>query len=439
MNMANPFSKTIIASALLWLPFQAGYGQAPVRTLTLDEVTTLGLANSKQLQASAARADAAHARTLQNRATTVPGVAYNGSYYRLSDNIVPFESSFFTIPVLLNQTTNRISVSEPVFTGLRALNTIRAAEFLENAARFDFEKDRKEVQLNLLGAAINLYKLQEALKVFDSNLATAKNRLTDTRNLQAQGMALDNDVLKADLAVTQLETARIETENAVAAGQYALNLLLGLPVETTLRIDSASILESVAPETLDAFMGGALQRADVKAATQRVFASEKQILVSKGAFLPLVSLGANLYANNPNQRQFPVEDKFITTWDAGVSVSWNISSLFTSKYNVQEARLNLAQAGATRDQITDAARSEIASHYYAWLTADRKIALSEKAVLQAAENQHITKLRYGQQIASLADLLDADALLLQAQISRVSAKADARLAYLRLLRSAGRL
>ncbi len=439
MNMANPFSKTIIVAALFWMPISAGYGQSPVRTLTLDEVTSLGMANSKQLQVSTARAEAAHARTRQTRATTIPSLNYTGSYYRLSNNITPFETPAFTIPVLLNQTLSRISISEPVFTGLRALNTIRATEFLENAVRFDLERDKKEVQLNLLGAAINLYKLQEALKVFDSNLATANNRLTDTRNLQAQGLALDNDVLKADLAVTQLETARIETENAAAAGQYALNLLLGLPVETVLQIDSASIVAPVAPEALDVFMNGDLQRADVKAATQRVFASEKQVSIGKGAYFPLVTVGANLYSNNPNQRQFPLEDRLITTWDAGISVSWNISNLLTSKYTVQEAKLNLVQAASFRDQISDAARSEIASNYYAWQTATQKIALSEKSVRQALENQHITKLRFEQQIASVTDLLDADALLLQAQISRVSAKADARLAYLKLLRSAARL
>ena len=432
--------KTIVATALAGAIFVQCYGQSPeIRTLTLDEVVTLGLANSKQIQVSAARTEAAGARTRQARSSTVPTLSYTGSYYRLSDNIKPFETSFFTVPVLLNQVNNRLSISEPVFTGLRALNTIRATEFLENAARYDLEKDKKEIQINLLTAAINLYKLQEARKVFERSLATAQNRLTDTRNLNRQGIALDNDLLKADLSVTQIETARIETDNAIAAAQYALNTLLGLSPTTLLQIDSVSILERAAPASLETFLSGSTQRADYMAAAQRAFASEKQVSVGKGAYLPLVTLGANLYANNPNQRQFPIEDKLITTWDAGVGVSWNLSSLITNKFAVQEAKLNFIQANAVREQISENARSEIATNYYAWQTAIQKIALYEKSVAQAAENQRITKLRSDQQISSLTDLLDADSLFVQAQINRVSILADARLAYLKLLRSAARL
>ncbi len=135
----------------------------PVSGITFQRpIFQLGFANSKALQISTAKADAAHSKIQQARAATIPSLTYTGSYYRLSDNVKPFETSFFTVPVLLNQTLNKVSLSEPVFTGLRALNTIRATEFLEKAARFDLEKDKKDVQLNLLTAAINLYKLQEA-------------------------------------------------------------------------------------------------------------------------------------------------------------------------------------------------------------------------------------------------------------------------------------
>lgn len=421
-------------------PF-CGYGQTQsvIRTLTLEEVVQFGMANSKALQISVSKAGVAHTRIRQASSSTIPSLTYAGSYYRLSNNVTPFETPLFTVPVLLNQTLNRISLSEPVFTGLRALNTIRATEFLEKAAKFDLEKDKKEVQLNLLTAALNLYKLQEALRVFDRSLATAKNRLTDTQNLNKQGMGLDNDVLRADLTVTQIETARLETENAVSASQFALTTLLGLPTDQAIQIDQASVKAAMVAGSLDEFLTNATQRADYQAATQRALASGKQTEVTKGAYLPFLTLGANLYANNPNQRQFPVEDRFITTWDAGVQVSWNLSGLYTNRFSVQEAKLNLVQANTQRDQIEDAARTDIAANYYAWQTAIQKIALTDKSVIQSTENQRITALRNAQQIASATDLLDSDMLLLQSQINQVSAQADAQLAYYKLLKSAGKL
>lgn len=439
--MRNLLVKTAlgIVLGLTLLPFRA-FSQSPdERTITLDEVVQLGLSNSKQLRISSVRADIAHTKTKQAVSSTIPSLTYTGSYYRLSDNVTPFETPLFTIPILLNQTLNRVSISEPVFTGLRALNTIRATEFLEKAAQFDYERDKKEVQINLLAAAIQVYKLEEARKVVLRSTATAQNRLKDTRALQQQGMALDNDVLKTELSLTQLETAQLETDNNLAASRYALNTLLGLSPNTVLHIDSTSIVGASNAETLDFFLNNSTQRADYLAATQRALASGKQVEVSKGAYFPLVSIGANLYSNNPNQRQFPQEDRFITTWDAGVQLSWNLSNLYTGRYNVQEAKLNLIQSNTQREQILDNAGTEISNNFYAWQTAQKKISLSEKALTQAVENQRIMQLRNGQQLAPLTDLLEADALLLQAQINSVTARADAYLSRLRLLRSAGKL
>ena len=419
---------------------------AQVRVLRLDEVIDLGLANSKSLQISSAKAAAAQAKTAQTHDATFPTVSYNGSYARLSENIDPFAITLpsgetqVLNPVIPNQYLNRLSITEPVFTGLRALNTIRATEFLEQAARFDLERDRKDVQLNLTAAAINLYKLQSALKVVDKNLATAQNRLTDTYHLRDQGLALDNDVLRSELAVTQLETAKLETANAIAAAQFNLAILLGLPTEQGIQIDSASLFSGAeSAESLDFFLGNAANRADVQAANQRALAASKQVKITQGTYFPLISLGANLYTNRPNQRLFPPQDRFLSTWDAGVNVSWNLSNFYTSRHTVQESKLNFLQAELQRGQLGDAAKSDIANNFYNWQTARQKTLLAEKSVAQALENQRITQLRNTQQIASLSDLLDADALLVQAQINEVGARADARMAYFKLLKSAGKL
>ena len=154
---------------------------------------------------------------------------------------------------------------------------------------------------------------------------------------------------------------------------------------------------------------------------------------------PLVSVGVNLYSNRPNQRLFPPEDRYLTTWDAGVSLSWNLTNLYTARHNVREASANLLQSNLTRDQLTDAARSEIASNYYNWVSAGQKTEVARKAVRQAEENVRVIQLRNSQQIAASTELLDADALLLQARVNNISAVADTRLAYYKLLKSAGKL
>lgn len=419
---------------------------AQVRLMTLDDVVVAGLANSKTVKIAEAKSAAAHAKTGQYKDAFVPALTYTGSYARLSDNVDPFSITLpdgtekVLNPLILNQYTNRISLSEPVFTGFRALNTIRAAEFLERAAQLDIVKDRSEAQLNLLNAALNLFKLQELRKTVDQNLRAAQNRASEVRHLREQGLALDNDVLKADLAAAQLESARDETDNNIAAAQYALAVLTGLPDNTGIRIDSASVFaRPPAAGGLDEYLGTATQRPDVLAAASRANAAGKQVDASRGVYLPLISLGANLYANNPNQRVFPPEAQFKTTWDAGITLSWNLGNLYTARRSVEEARFNRLQADLNSAQLTDAARTDISNAFYQLRNTQSRVALAEKTVEQAAENRRVTEVRQAQQVASVTDLLEADAQYLQAQINAVSVRVDAQYAWFKLLKNTGKL
>lgn len=431
----------LTAFVLLSLPVLAQQ-----RVMTLDEIVAAGLQNSKQLQATTAKSAAAHVKTSQYRNAFIPALNYTGTYLRVSDNIEPFG---FTLPdgtekvlnpIILNQYTNRLSVSEPVFTGFRALNTLRAAEFLERAAQLDVAKDRAEVQFNLLSAALNLYKLQAARRAFEQSLPAAQTRLAELSHQRDQGLALDNDVLRAELAVNQLETARLETDNALAAARFGLAVLTGQPENTLLVVDSASVFGS-SPDVagLDSYLERAGQRAEVQSALHRALAAGKQVNVSKGAYLPLISLGANVYDNRPNQRVFPPEDQFKSTWDAGVTVSWNLSGLYTNGRQVEEAKLNQQQAQLLSAQLGEAARTDIANQFYQWKSAESRIALAEKSLSQSLENRRVTEMRQQQQVASVSELLEADTEWVQAQINAISVRTDARLAYFRLLKSSGKL
>ncbi|MEI6409132.1 MAG: TolC family protein [Bacteroidota bacterium] len=439
-------TKPVRALILLFFPVLLWGQSTELRRLSLDEIVQIGLANSKQLQITNAKLMAAHAKTSQLGDAFIPSVNYNGSYTRLSKNVPEFG---FTTPngdyrvlnpLIPNNFSNRFSLSEVVFTGFRALNAIKASEFLETAAKVDVERDQKEVQLNLLNAGITLYKLEQAKRTFEANLNTARQRVTDMRNLRAQGLALDNDVLKAELGVAQLETAKSETEHAISATAFSLSVLLGLPESTSVQVDSASVASVSTPDgTLESFLNNATNRADVRAAGLRTEASAKQLSGTKGAMLPLVSVGANLYINNPNQRFFPPEDVFHTTWDAGLSLSWNLTSLYTSRHTIEESKANLLSSNLQQQQLTDAARTEIANQFYAWQTARDKQSLYALSVKQAVENQKVILARQRQQTATATELLDADALRIQAEINRVTAESDMRLAYFRLLKSAGKL
>lgn len=354
-----------------------------VQKISLDQAIEMGMAHSQQLKISGGKLDAATAKMRQAKATLVPNVSLSSNYSRLSTNVTPFVVNFggkdFALnPLIPNQYLNRISLSYPVFTGFRAVNYLDASEFLQKAAALDVDKDRAEVRFNLAAAYLNVHRLTISQKTLSANFDNMSARLRDVKNYEAAGTALPNDRMKAEYTVNQVETSLKEVENSLAAANFALVTLLGLPENT--QIETQEPISSTTGLSLEDCINQANGRPEYAAAINRRSAAEKNVAISRGNYYPTVTIGANVYDNRPNQRVFPPEDKFKSTWDAGVTVSWSLSGLFTNRFVVQETKANLLQSDALVGQLNENAKTEIAAAWYATKTAAEKVGLAQKLV-----------------------------------------------------------
>jgi outer membrane protein len=433
--------KTRLLLFLLALPYFA-YSQN-TKTLSLEEGIRLGLENSKQLKMTGTKLDIAKAKRLQYWNAQVPTISYTGNYSHLSDNITPFTVRFPTgettlNPQILNQFTNRLSISQIVFAGYRAIRFYESSEFLEKAAALDIDKDKIEIKNNIVSAIYNLYKLQTSGDILEKNLTVLRGRLKDVKNFVTQGTALENDQLKAELAISQVEMSQKEVQNAIEVANFNLSLMLGLAADTKIELDKNTLFQEKSIDNVEVYLKNISSRPDIVATDLRRQVANKSVDIAKGGLYPTISVGANAYLNNPNQRVFPQEANFKGTWDVGVTVAYNFTNLYTGKFQIQEAQANVAQANLLKEQITDAAKMEINTAYFAYQTASEKTKLIEKTIAQATENQRVIKNRYGAQIATLTELLDADFLLLQTKINLETVRADAELAYYKLLKAVGK-
>jgi outer membrane protein len=416
------------------------------KILTLDVVVRLGIENSKQLKISTAKLDIARSKVTQFwNAATIPNLTINSGYTRLSDNITPYSFRYpgateATVlnPQVLNQFSNRLQAQQIVYAGGRGLNFFKSSELLEKAANLDVDKDKIEVKNTLISAVLNLYKLQKMAVSLAENIKDLKGRLNDIQNFVKSGTAMENDALKAELAITQVETSQKDVENAIELARFNLNLMLGLSPQTVVELDEKSLFVEKNLGSLDSYLTALSARPDLAASSIRRQVAEKNIEVTKGAMLPVVSVVAGYNENRPNQRVFPQQNAFKGTWDAGIQVSYNLSNLYTTKFQVQEANAALAQADAQSSQLSDAAKMEVAAAFYAYNTATEKIKLSEKSIAQAAENQRVMKNRFDAKVSTIGELLDSDFLVLQAKLNKETVITDAEIAYYKLLKAAGR-
>ncbi len=416
-----------------------GYSQDAGRKITLDEAIDLSIKNSKPLRAAHARIEEANANTTVAKQNQLPDFKISGSYLRVTQPNIDMQyksnsGGSAAAPITVDQAVyGSANLSLPIYSGLKIQYGIRSSEFLEKAAVLDADQDKEAVIMNTIDAFSNLYKARANLLVIQENLNQSRSRDADFANLEKNGLLARNDKLKALLQTANIELSKADVEENLKVAMVNMNIMLGLPEETQLVADSASLVEPRDVKNLQDYEQLALQnRKDLQAIGYQKKASELGIKTAKADYYPSLALtGGYIAADIPN---------FITitnAFTAGVGLSYNVSSLWKTNAHVAGAKARLSEVQANEEEMYDQVRREVNKAYESLLTANKKISVSEIAVEQGKENYKIVKNKYDNSLLTVTDLLDANVLMLQSQISLELAKADAIVAYNTLLERAG--
>jgi outer membrane protein TolC len=418
-----------------------GYGQDSARKISLEEAIDLSIKNNKPLRAAQARIEQAAAGTTISKQNQLPDLKVSGSYLRLTQpNITMAKSGNSggtpSEPVKIDQAAYGIvNLSLPVYSGLKIQYGIRSSEFLEKAAVLDAVQDKDAVIMNTIDAFTNLYKARVNLRVIRENLTQSQSRDADFANLEKNGLLARNDKLKALLQTANIELTLADVESNLKVATVNMNIMLGLPEETALLPDSSSLLAPFSIKPLQEYEQLALQnRKDLQAIAYRKKASEVGIQAAKADYYPSLALTSGyIAADIPN---------FLTITNAftfGVGLSYNMSSLWKTNAHVVQAKARLTEVLANEDDLNDQVRQQVNQAYAALMTANKKIEVTEVSIEQGKENYKIVKNKYDNSLLTVTDLLDANLLMLQSQISYALARADAIVAYNTLLERAGLL
>lgn len=415
------------------------------RALTIDEAIRLGLENSTLMHIAEAKATAADAKSREVNATRLPSLRVQASYTRLSD-VGPFAvqlpsapAPFVISPAVLDQYTSKVSLQQPLFSGFRLERSSEAAEYSATAADFDVERDKASVIFNITMAYWSVYKATEVKHVVDETVRQIKAHLADVENMMVQGLATRNEVLKVDVQLSNAQLLQIESANNVKTTTMSLNNLIGLPLDTDIRITSTIQTRSDqlrSPENLAEH--ALLSRADIKATEMRVNAAEASLSAAKGGWWPQLNLYANLSYSRPSPRVLPTKDEFRDTWDVGVSLSWDLWNWGTTKHQSDQARAAHAQVRSAFQQMKNDVSLEIHQGYLALAQSKEKISVTSKGVHQAEENYRLTKNKFSSGTATNTELLDAEVALLQTKLNSTVSLVDYELAHAKLAKALGR-
>lgn len=434
-----------IAAFLSFILLANGAYAQNTRNISLDEAIQLSLQNSKQLKLSNIKVDEATAILRQSWNNHLPDLKASGSYMRINDPNIDLKAKFGNSSTTDTSTKSSsglkvnelmygmVNASLPVFSGLKIHYGVQSARYLQQAAKLDADHDRDAIIQNTIDAYNNLYKAKKTIELVNQNLDQSKHRVTDFTNLEKNGIIARNDLLKVQLLQSNIELSLLDAENNWKMANINMDLMLGLPESTELLPVSLSTEEISNTKTITEWELTALQnRKDIQALSYREKAAIAGVRSVKGEYYPGVALTAGYIALN-------IPDFLVVTnaLNVGVGVQYNIGSLWKTSAKVAEAKAHVQQVEINEQLLNDQVRLQINRAYQDYILSEKKILVYNSAVEQATENYKITKNKYDNNLATTADLVDADVSQFQAQLNYTYAQADAVVAYKKLLQTAG--
>ncbi len=442
MNIIYVYQKKLsnwLACLLMLSPFLS-YAQE-ARTLSLKDAIALGLANSKTItlsQNKVAQAEAAYQQVLDQ---SLPSATASGIYNHaeIPNNVLQLgPGDPVRLPKSADAYIGTLSVQELIFAGNKLKYAKESARLVKKIAVLDVVKDEDEIAITIINAYLNLYKLDASKTVIAQNIKSLNTQLTQTQRFFDQGIVTKNEVLRIQLQKSNIELTDLDLDKNRNVVNYNLDLLLGLPDQTAIRT-VALPAEFESENGLSTYLDSAIvNRVELKQFDYQSQVFGKNIASIKAGQLPTLGAGFGAYYINPSGNFIPSANEFLTPVTLGLTLSWNIGSLWTTKNKVAEVSIKQQGTQINKSLVADQIKSEVNRNYQDYLQSIKKISLLKLAIEQATENDNIVQSKYQNNISPLTDRLDANTQLFQAKINLELAKADAQLAYYNLLKSTGK-
>lgn len=415
------------------------YGQE--RRITINEAMQLALINSHVLRMDQSRIELAVNQYNQAKDQSLPtGRLTTGfSHAEIPGNHIIMGDLDWTLGKRGEIYTGGISMNQSIFDGNQLKYARRTTQLLTDIAKLDAKKDQDQVFYLAIEMYFHLYKIMQRQKVTTQNINALDSIIAQTEQFYKHGIMIKNDVLRFKLQKSEVEITASDLEANRKIINYNLTVLLGLPEETFLQPDLVLRADhQLAP----------LQQYIQEAFITRPELQQKhhQIEIDKTAFnsvranlLPKLSANLGLDYFHAGADFIPASGSFIAQLSAGAALSWNFSSLWYNKNKTAEVRIKQHQTLLQEKEMGDRIRKEVNQSYQNYFQVLNKIRLLQTAMQQSIENDKIQADKYRNNIASVTDRIDADTKLFQTLTNVEIARADAELAWFRLLLDTGNL
>jgi outer membrane protein TolC len=402
--------------------------------LTLAEGLRLAGENNRLIRITLQQENISEADTLIARSPLLPNVNASAGQTFLSyqpkaifgPQIVPTsEKSFVSYSLGLQQL---------LYDFQGSVSRYRASKAILNTKRFDTLRVRNRVSLDFAVAYFDLLEAEKLLQVAEKEVESVRSHLRDATNLYENGVITKNDLLQAEVRLSDARQKLLNAGNLRAISASRLNTVLSRPLSTEVQVTDVEEgpAGQVMPDREKAWETAIELRPEMRIVDDTMRSLDFEEVSKKSEYYPRFFAGAS-YDYTENRYMLHQGNASLL-----LGMTLNLFSGGSTKAEVLKIGYQKTQLMEQRARLADEIRLEVERNLLDLRNAMERTNVTKDAVGQAGENLRINRVRYEEGVGTATEVLDAVTLLTVAETNYYRSLYDLKRAESALLYSIGK-
>ncbi len=408
----------------------------PASADTLETALAKAYENNPVLKSARASSQAVDENVALAKSGYRPTLSIDGAYVENKVNTNSRINGVHQKPVDGYARTLSATISQPLFSGLKTVNSVSSAKSYAKASQANLMATEQNVLLNASIAYLDVLRDEAIVKLQKNNEKLLKKELDETKERFKVGEVTTTDVSQAKASYASAQSQRISAEGNLEASKAVYVQIIGTAPKDV--VDPKDI-EKMFPKNLeDAMEYAKAHNYTVSAAKHMLKAKNYDVKTSRGDLLPSVNAYASagrLKNENYMYDKNPTNDSV----EFGVNFSMPIYNAGASRAKLRQSKYYQKQAQEDLLNAEDKLLSDITS-YWEYLSANKAKIESVKSQIKAYQVA-LDGVREEEALGNrtVLDVLNQYQYLLNSEVEEVTTRHDYYVSGLALLQAMGKL
>lgn len=332
-----------------------------------------------------------------------------------------------------------LEATQLIFNGATVKNAVKVKTLQEQISQLSYDATEQNIKLIVLSYYLDIFKLQNQINVYLKNIDLAKQRINNINRFFEQGMVTKNDVIRAELQLSNLTLALQVIQNNKQIINNQLTTAIGQDKNLEIVADDTILKQALLVDQIQHYLDLVDTHPSVQIAESGIKISQIAQRISKGQYFPTLAAFASSSLNRPITSSSPALDAYANNWNVGLSLSYTISSLYKNAKHVAMNNYQIQSVQQQKTEITQQIDLAVRASYIKYLEAKTQNETLEQNKNLAEENYRIMESKYNNHLAILLDMLDASNMKLDAELQLTNSEINIVYNYYKLLKDTGRL